>query len=103
MDVINVVCMMLYDIYKGKWSSCICDLFDIFMEMLFEVLDCVVDFGVIDVGVLGVEILIFGVVGDQQVVIIGQVCFESGMMKFIYGMGCFVLMNIGGMLVKFYN
>lgn len=63
-DVINVLCMMFYDIYVGKWSDIICDLFDILQVMLFEVKDCVVDFGKIDVDLFGVLVFILGVVGD---------------------------------------
>ena len=33
--------------------------------------------------------------GDQQSALIGQGCFEAGMVKSTYGTGCFALMNIG--------
>jgi glycerol kinase len=33
--------------------------------------------------------------GDQQAALIGQACFEPGMIKSTYGTGCFALMNIG--------
>jgi glycerol kinase len=36
-----------------------------------------------------------GVAGDQQAALIGQACFEPGMVKSTYGTGCFALMNIG--------
>ena len=102
-DATNAARTMLYDIHKGKWSSRICDLLDIPMEMLPEVLDCAADFGVTDAGILGVEIPILGVAGDQQAATIGQACFEPGMMKSTYGTGCFALMNTGGMSVKSHN
>lgn len=102
-DATNAARTMLYDIHKGKWSSRICDLLDIPMEMLPEVLDCAADFGVTDAGVLGAEIPILGVAGDQQAATIGQACFEPGMMKSTYGTGCFALMNTGGMSVKSHN
>ncbi|MEJ5216678.1 glycerol kinase GlpK [Cognatishimia sp. D5M38] len=102
-DATNAARTMLYDIHKGKWSSRICDLLDIPMEMLPEVLDCAADFGVTDAGILGAEIPILGVAGDQQAATIGQACFEPGMMKSTYGTGCFALMNTGGMSVKSHN
>lgn len=102
-DATNAARTMLYDIHKGKWSSRICDLLDIPMEMLPEVLDCAADFGVTDAGVLGAEVPILGVAGDQQAATIGQACFEPGMMKSTYGTGCFALMNTGGMAVKSHN
>jgi glycerol kinase len=33
--------------------------------------------------------------GDQQSALIGQACFEPGMVKSTYGTGCFLLMNTG--------
>ena len=102
-DATNAARTMLYDIHKGKWSSRICDLLDIPMEMLPEVLDCAADFGVTDASVLGAEVPILGVAGDQQAATIGQACFEPGMMKSTYGTGCFALMNTGGMAVKSHN
>ena len=45
-DATNACRTMLYDIHKGAWSSTICDMLDIPMEMLPEVKDCAADFGV---------------------------------------------------------
>lgn len=103
MDVINVVWMLFYNIVENCWDEGICVLLGIFMVMLLDVCDCVDDFGIICVDLFGCEILILGVVGDQQVVIVGQVCFQFGMMKLIYGMGCFVLLNIGDQIVFLQN
>jgi glycerol kinase len=33
--------------------------------------------------------------GDQQAALIGQACFDEGMIKATYGTGCFMLMNTG--------
>lgn len=102
-DATNAARTMLYDIHKGKWSSRICELLDIPMEILPDVLDCAADFGISDAGVFGAEVPILGVAGDQQAAAIGQACFEPGMMKSTYGTGCFALMNTGGMAVKSHN
>jgi glycerol kinase len=48
-----------------------------------------------DSGILGAEIPIGGVAGDQQSALFGQACFKSGMAKNTYGTGCFMLMNTG--------
>jgi len=45
--------------------------------------------------VLGGEIPIAGVAGDQQAALFGQCCFEQGEVKNTYGTGCFLLMNTG--------
>ncbi len=102
-DATNAARTMLYDIRKGYWSSEICGLLDIPMEMLPEVKDCAADFGAIPASVFGAEIPILGVAGDQQAATIGQACFTPGMMKSTYGTGCFALLNTGETLVKSKN
>ena len=46
-------------------------------------------------GLLGAEIPITGVLGDQQSALFGQSCFEMGSAKNTYGTGCFMLFNTG--------
>ena len=92
-DATNAARTMLYDIHKGQWSSRMCKMLDIPMEMLPEVRDCASDFGVTEL--LGGETPILGVAGDQQAATIGQACFEPGMLKSTYGTGCFALLNTG--------
>ena len=46
-------------------------------------------------GLLGAEIPICGVLGDQQSALFGQSCFEAGTAKNTYGTGCFMLFNTG--------
>ena len=71
------------------------DLLKVPAGILPEVLDCADDFGVTEKSVLGAEIPILGVAGDQQAATIGNACFEPGMMKSTYGTGCFALLNTG--------
>lgn len=99
-DATNASRTMLYDISKGRWSHTITDLLDIPRDMLPQVFDCAADFGVTDASVLGGEIRITGVAGDQQAATIGQACFKPGMLKSTYGTGCFALLNTGDRLVR---
>ncbi|GGA27062.1 glycerol kinase GlpK [Neptunicoccus cionae] len=94
-DATNAARTMLYDIRKGRWSSTICELLDIPMEMLPEVKDCAADFGSARADLFGHEIPICGVAGDQQAATVGQACFKPGMLKSTYGTGCFALLNTG--------
>ncbi|MGU9962118.1 MAG: glycerol kinase GlpK [Candidatus Puniceispirillales bacterium WSBS_2018_MAG_OTU23] len=94
-DATNAARTMLYDIHKGRWSSTICGLLDIPMEMLPVVNDCAADFGTVAAEHFGAAILICGVAGDQQAATVGQACFQPGMMKSTYGTGCFALLNTG--------
>ena len=68
---------------------------DIPAPLLPEVTDssCVV--GMLDKAILGREIPLAAMAGDQHAALFGQGCFDAGMCKNTYGTGCFVLMNTG--------
>ena len=100
-DATNAARTMLYDISEGQWDAQICDLLNVPIKMLPQVLDCSADFGVTTI--FGGQIPISGVAGDQQAATIGQACFETGMLKSTYGTGCFALLNTGNTLVKSKN
>ncbi len=102
-DATNACRTMLYDIRKGRWSTSICKLLNIPVEMLPEVRDSAGDYGVTRGDLFGREIPILGVAGDQQAATIGQACFEPGMLKSTYGTGCFALMNTGAEPVRSEN
>lgn len=102
-DATNAARTMIYNIRDGCWDSEICQILDIPMTMLPEVKDCAANFGVTDKALLGHEIPILGVAGDQQAATIGQACFTPGMMKSTYGTGCFALLNTGDAMVKSQN
>lgn len=102
-DATNAARTSLYDIHKGRWSTTICALFDIPMQMLPEVKDCAADFGETRPDLFGRPIPILGVAGDQQAATIGQACFEPGMLKSTYGTGCFALLNTGDTAVTSNN
>ena len=36
-----------------------------------------------------------GIAGDQQAALVGQACFQPGMIKSTYGTGCFIVLNTG--------
>ena len=48
-----------------------------------------------NVNILGAEIPVSGIAGDQQAALFGQKCFCEGDIKNTYGTGCFLLMNTG--------
>jgi len=102
-DATNACRTMLYDIEKGAWSTTICELFNIPMEMLPEVKNSADDFGVTRADLFGREIPILGVAGDQQAATVGQACFKPGMMKSTYGTGCFALLNTGDTPIRSSN
>ena len=48
-----------------------------------------------DADVLGAQVPIAGIAGDQQAALFGQACLEPGLAKNTYGTGCFLLLNTG--------
>jgi len=94
-DATNASRTSLYNIETGAWDDELLALFGVPRALLPDVLDCAADFGVTSRDVLGAEIPITGVAGDQQAAAIGQGCFAVGDIKSTYGTGCFVLLNTG--------
>lgn len=94
-DATNASRTNLYNIHNGQWDDELLNLFKVPASMLPTVQDCSSDYGVIDSSIVGREIPILGVAGDQQAAAIGQGCFEEGSVKSTYGTGCFALLNIG--------
>ena len=92
-DATNASRTMLYNIHQGTWDNELLSLFNIPSSVLPEVKDCAADFG--HSSLLGAEIPILGIAGDQHAATLGQACFDTGMMKSTYGTGCFALLNTG--------
>jgi glycerol kinase len=102
-DATNASRTLIYNIAKNCWDDDLLKMLDIPSAMLPEVLDCAADFGTAKADILGAEIPVCGVAGDQQAATIGQACFEPGMFKSTYGTGCFALLNTGADMVASKN
>ncbi|KAB7614650.1 glycerol kinase GlpK [Amylibacter sp. SFDW26] len=102
-DATNASRTMLYNIHTGKWDDTLLELFDVPRSMLPDVKDSSDDFGTTDAEIIGDAIPIRGVAGDQQAAVVGQACFDVGMMKSTYGTGCFALLNTGATAVASQN
>lgn len=94
-DYTNASRTMLFNIHTLEWDNELLELFNIPASMLPEVKPSSCIFGHTDSKVLGAEIPIGGVAGDQQAALFGQCCFNPGQLKNTYGTGAFLLMNIG--------
>lgn len=97
-DYTNASRTMLFNIKTLTWDKKLCEYFNIPLKMLPEVKNSSDDFG--KVSILGRDISILGVAGDQQAALFGQTCFNEGEVKNTYGTGCFLLMNIGEKFVS---
>ena len=102
-DATNASRTLVYNIEKNEWDEELLRLLNIPAAMLPEVKDCAADFGITEKAILGAEIPILGVAGDQHAATIGQACFKPGMMKSTYGTGCFALLNTGSDMVRSRN
>ncbi|HEY0901249.1 MAG TPA: glycerol kinase, partial [Micavibrio sp.] len=94
-DATNAARTMLFNIQTQSWDDELLALFNIPRSILPAVKDNVANFGQTDAALLGQSYTIGGMAGDQQAALIGQACFDIGMVKSTYGTGCFALMNIG--------
>jgi glycerol kinase len=94
-DVSNASRTMLFNIHSCEWDEDLLRLLEIPRSMLPEVVGSSEVYGMTEESVLGTEIPIAGMAGDQQAALFGQLCFEPGMAKATYGTGCFVLLNTG--------
>ena len=94
-DYTNASRTMIYNIHELKWDEELLELLDIPASMLPQVTSSSGVFGYTNMEVLGAEIPIRGVAGDQQAAWFGQCCFDKGDVKNTYGTGCFLLVNTG--------
>lgn len=94
-DHTNASRTMLYNIHDLCWDKEILSVFNIPESMLPEVKPSSCVYGYTNEGLLGGQIPISGIAGDQQAALFGQCCFEPGEAKNTYGTGCFLLMNTG--------
>ncbi len=92
-DASNASRTMLFNIHTGQWDEDLLRLFGIPRSMLPEVRPSSSDFG--HTSLLGGDLPIGGVAGDQQASLFGQACFRPGLAKNTYGTGCFMLMHTG--------
>ncbi|WP_144859667.1 glycerol kinase GlpK [Mesorhizobium sp. J18] len=97
-DATNASRTLVYNIVKNEWDEELLKILRIPATLLPEVKDCAADFGETEKSLFGASIPILGVAGDQQAAMIGQACFEPGMMKSTYGTGCFAVLNTGDKL-----
>ena len=92
-DATNASRTMLYDIHKLDWDDTLLKALNIPRAMLPEVRSSSEIYGHTEI--LGVQVPIAGIAGDQQAALFGQTCFAPGEAKNTYGTGCFLLMNTG--------
>ncbi len=86
---------LMYNIHTGEWDDELLRLLDVPKELLPEIKPSCGEFGKTKKELLGAEIPVCGILGDQQAALFGQACFDPGDTKNTYGTGCFALTNTG--------
>ena len=92
-DYTNASRTMLFNIHTLEWDKKLLEELDIPESILPQVLPSSHIYGYADI--MGVQVPISGIAGDQQAALFGQRCFNKGDAKNTYGTGCFLLMNTG--------
>ncbi len=86
---------MLFNIVDLSWDEDLMTLFGLNLPRWPEVSSSTGPFGSCRGELLGAEIPITGVLGDQQASLFGHGCLQQGQFKSTYGTGAFVWMNAG--------
>ena len=94
-ETTNASRTMIFNINTNKWDDEILKKLKIPKKILPKVKNSADNFGITNKIVVGKEIPISAVLGDQQAAAVGQACFEKGSIKSTYGTGAFVIMNTG--------
>lgn len=102
-DYSNAARTMMFNIHTLEWDQSLLEQFHIPISMLPDVKPSSHLFGNSHASLLGAEIPIAGMAGDQQAALFGHCCFEPGMVKNTYGTGCFTLMHTGELPVTSQN
>ena len=93
-DLTNASRTMLFNINSLTWDEELLAVMSIPRAILPDVVSssgtCA------EANILGRDIPVAGIAGDQQAALFGQQCFSRGSAKNTYGTGCFLLMNTGG-------
>ena len=94
-DYSNASRTILFNIQSLKWDDELLQILDIPKSILPTVKQSSEIYGKTDASILGTEVTISGISGDQFAATFGQACLQKGMAKNTYGTGCFLTVNIG--------
>ncbi|MDE0262848.1 MAG: glycerol kinase GlpK [Bryobacterales bacterium] len=94
-DRTNASRTLLMNLRSGSWDPEMLSLLGVPAAMLPTIVPSCGTMATTSAEVIGAEIPISGIAGDQQAALFGQACFRPGLVKNTYGTGCFALMHTG--------
>lgn len=103
-DVTNASRTMLMNLEQLDWDDELLEIFDVPRRMLPTITPSSIEFARTTAdGPFGAEVVLAGNLGDQHAALVGQACFEPGMLKNTYGTGNFLVLNTGTEIVRSEN
>ena len=102
-DYTNASRTLIFNIHTLQWDNELLSILKIPKNILPILVDSSQKIGFISKDILGSEIEICGIAGDQQAALFGQLCINPADVKNTYGTGCFCMMNTGDKAVKSNN
>ncbi len=94
-DISNASRTMLMNLDTGNWDDSLLELFDIPRQIMPEIKPSMGIFGKSNQDILGEEIPIAAIFGDQQASLFAHGCDRPGLLKCTYGTGCFLVAQTG--------
>ena len=102
-DRSNASRTMLMNLETGNWDDSLLKLFNIPSTIVPEILPNMGIFGTTDPELLGAEIPIAAIFGDQQAALFAHGCDRPGLLKCTYGTGCFLVAQTGTEVTRSHN
>lgn len=94
-DISNASRTMLMNLSTGNWDDSLLELFSIPRQIMPEILPSMGIFGKSDRELMGAEIPIAAIFGDQQASLFAHGGDRPGLLKCTYGTGCFLVAQTG--------
>ncbi len=102
-DISNASRTMLMNLDTGDWDNSLLELFNIPRQIMPEIKPSMGQFGNSSQDILGTEIPITAIFGDQQAALFAHGCDRPGLLKCTYGTGCFLVAQTGTKVTRSNN
>ena len=102
-DVSNASRTMLMNLDTKNWDDSLLELFAIPRQIMPEIKPSMGIFGNSSPDILGKEIPIAAIFGDQQASLFAHGCDRPGLLKCTYGTGCFLVAQTGTQVTRSHN
>ncbi|MGB7519354.1 MAG: glycerol kinase GlpK, partial [Spirulinaceae cyanobacterium] len=99
-DHSNASRTMLMNLASLDWDDTLLKLFNLPRQLMPSIKPSMGEFGTISPEILGVEIPVTAIFGDQQSALFAHGCDRPGLLKCTYGTGCFLVAQAGKKIVR---